>query len=52
MNKNRLILHIGLALLAALLLAVLGLAQSEEVVKAKGYASVDAIRPGDKFSSF
>jgi thiol:disulfide interchange protein DsbD len=40
----------GLALLVALFLPVLSFAQgSERVVKAKGYTSVDAVRPGDKF---
>ena len=40
----------GLALFVALFFPVLALAQgSERVVKARGYASVDAVRPGDKF---
>jgi thiol:disulfide interchange protein DsbD len=49
MKKSRLIIHIGLALLIALSFALAVFAQSEEVVKAEGYASVDAVRPGDKF---
>jgi thioredoxin:protein disulfide reductase len=50
MIRGRLIVKVGLALLVTLLVASFALAQgSDRVVKAKGYASVDGVRPGDKF---
>jgi thiol:disulfide interchange protein DsbD len=49
MKKRRLLIHTGLALLMALSAALIVFAQSKEVVKARGYASADGIRPGDKF---
>ncbi|HKP84450.1 MAG TPA: cytochrome c biogenesis protein CcdA, partial [Blastocatellia bacterium] len=49
MKKRRFIIHTVSALLVALSLTIMAFAQSEEVVKARGYASVDAVRPGDKF---
>src|SRR3982751_2168 len=48
MMKRRLIL-VGFALLVALSSALVAFGQSEKVVKPKGYASVDGVRPGDKF---
>jgi thioredoxin:protein disulfide reductase len=49
MNKKRISILIGLTILVAALSAISAFAQSDEVVKAKGYASVEAVRPGDKF---
>ncbi|HVG18481.1 MAG TPA: cytochrome c biogenesis protein CcdA, partial [Blastocatellia bacterium] len=49
MKKRRFIIYVGLALAVALSSALIVLAQSREVVKARGYASVDGVRPGDKF---
>jgi thiol:disulfide interchange protein DsbD len=49
MKKRRILIHVILASLIALSSALIAFAQSEEVVKARGYASVDAVRPGDKF---
>ncbi|MFP5261862.1 MAG: cytochrome c biogenesis protein CcdA [Blastocatellia bacterium] len=49
MKKRRLLIHVGLAVAVALASALTAPAQSNEVVKARGYASVDGVRPGDKF---
>jgi thiol:disulfide interchange protein DsbD len=50
MVKDKRVFRVGLALLAALLVSSAAFAQgSERVVKAKGYASVDGVRPEDKF---
>jgi thioredoxin:protein disulfide reductase len=49
MKKRNFFIHIALALSVALSSALVVLAQSEEVVKARGYASVDGVRPGDRF---
>lgn len=50
MRRNRSIIAAAAPILVILLLPILSFAQgSERVVKAKGYASVDAVRPGDKF---
>src|SRR5713226_4038388 len=47
---NRRIVYAGLALMLLGSVALTARAQSSErVVKAQGYLSVDAIRPGDKF---
>jgi len=49
MIGDRLIGKAGLTLLVTLLVASFALAQgSERVVKARGYASADGVRPGDK----
>jgi thiol:disulfide interchange protein DsbD len=50
MNKRRLTVHVALAIMLALSFAALAFGQaSERVVKARAIASVDAVRPGDKF---
>ena len=49
MKRRNFFIHIALALSVALSSALIVLAQSEEVVKARGYASVDGVRQGDKF---
>ena len=50
MTRDRLIGKAALTLLIALALASLTFAQgSDRVVTAKGYASADGVRPGDKF---
>jgi len=50
MRRNRSIIAAAAPILVILLLPVLSFAQgSERVVKAKGYASVDAVRSGDRF---
>jgi thiol:disulfide interchange protein DsbD len=49
MKKRRFLIHVGLAVAVALASALTAPAQSNEVVKARGYASVDGVRPGDKF---
>ena len=51
MTRNRLIFNAGIAAVLLSLLPLAALAQgSERVVKAKGYVSVDGVRPGDKFN--
>jgi thiol:disulfide interchange protein DsbD len=47
-TKRLLILFVSL-LLVAFASATVALGQSDRVVKAQGYASVDAVKPGDKF---
>jgi thiol:disulfide interchange protein DsbD len=50
MTRNRSIFNAGIAALVLSFLPLAALAQgSERVVKAKGYASADGVRPGDKF---
>ncbi|MEK6406022.1 MAG: cytochrome c biogenesis protein CcdA [Acidobacteriota bacterium] len=50
MTRDNLIGKAGWAVLVALLVPLLVFAQgSDRVVKAKGFASVDGVRPGDKF---
>lgn len=50
MIRDKLIGKAGLAVLVTLLVSLLAFAQgSERVVKARGFASVDGVRPGDKF---
>jgi thiol:disulfide interchange protein DsbD len=50
MNKRRLAARVALAFVLALSFAALAFGQaSERVVKARAVASVDALRPGDKF---
>lgn len=49
-NRSRMALHAALAALALLLLPLAAFAQgSDRVVKARGYASADGVRAGDKF---
>src|SRR5215210_7368974 len=43
------IYYLALSLLVALSMASVAEAQSSDYVKARGFASVDAVRPGDKF---
>ena len=47
--KRKFIAYSGLAFVAALSLALVAFGQSDKAVTARGYLSVDAIRPGDKF---
>src|SRR4030095_17012622 len=50
MTRDRLISKATLGLVVILFMACVSYAQgSDRVVKARGYVSVDAIRPGDKF---
>jgi thiol:disulfide interchange protein DsbD len=50
MTRDRLISNATLGLVVILFMACVSYAQgSDRVVKARGYVSVDAIRPGDKF---
>lgn len=48
-NKKKLLINSSLILIVALYATLSAFAQSDRVVKARGYASTDAIRPGDKF---
>ena len=49
MTRNRSIFHVGMAAVLLGLLPLVVFAQgSERVVKAKGYASADGVRPGDR----
>ena len=49
MKTKRLLFGLTLLALVAIASAPIALGQSDRVVKAQAYASVDAIRPGDKF---
>jgi thioredoxin:protein disulfide reductase len=49
MKIKRLLIELAILLVVACAVAPIALGQSDRVVKAQGYASVDAIRPGDKF---
>jgi thioredoxin:protein disulfide reductase len=47
--KRKTIAYYGLALIIALSCALVAFGQSDKAVTPRGYLSVDAIRPGDKF---
>lgn len=47
--KRKFIAYSGLALIMALSIALVAFGQSDKAVTARGYLSVDGIRPGDKF---
>src|SRR5688500_1309361 len=49
MKTKRLLFGLALVTLVTIAGAPLALGQSDRVVKAQAYASVDAVRPGDKF---
>lgn len=49
MKTNRVLFGLALLTLLAIAGTPLALGQSDRVVKAQAYASVDAVRPGDKF---
>ena len=49
MKIKRLIVQVGLIALIAIASVPIAFGQSDRVVKAQAYASVDAVRPGDKF---
>ncbi|HJQ67958.1 MAG TPA: cytochrome c biogenesis protein CcdA [Blastocatellia bacterium] len=49
MKTKRPLIKLTLLILAAIAVTPIAFGQSDRVVKAQGYASVDAVRPGDKF---